>query len=37
MIRNCCLKNNNLENSFNEEYKDVVKNQFLSYEFTSES
>ena len=30
-------KNNGLKTSFNEEYKDVLKNQFWSYEFTSES
>ena len=31
------LKNNDLKSSFDKEYKDVLKNQFLSYKFTSES
>ena len=30
-------KNNDLESSFVEEYKDVLKNQFWSSKFTSES
>ena len=29
-------KNNDLKTSFNEKYKNVLKNQFWSYEFTSE-
>ena len=28
------FKSNNLESSFDEEYKDVLKNQFLSCKFT---
>ena len=31
------LKSNNLESSCEEEYKDVLKKQFWSYKFTSES
>ena len=31
------LKYNDLESSFDEEYKDVLKNQFWSYIFISES
>ena len=31
------LKNNDLKSSFDKEYKDVLKNQFLSCKFTSES
>ena len=30
------LQNNNLESSFHEAYKDVLKNQFWSYKFTSD-
>ena len=37
IIRNICFKNSNLESSFDEECKDVLKNQFWSYKFTSES
>ena len=31
------LRNKDLEKSFDEEYKDILKNQFCSYNFTSGS
>ena len=31
------LKDNDSESSFDEEYKDVLKNQFWNYKFTLES
>ena len=31
------LKNNDLESHFDEEHKNLFKNQFSSYKFTSES
>ena len=37
IIRNICFKNNYLESSFDQEYKDVSKTQFWNYKFTWES
>ena len=36
-IKKIGQKNNDLEKSFDQEYKDVLKNQCWSYKFTSES